>query len=602
MTFRHDLDLAVVGNCRIAALVDCLGRVCWMCFPRLDGDPVFSSLLEPDETRPAGFWDVLVEGGQTRPVSQRYRGNTAVLETVLAGDSGAVRVIDFAPRFKHWDRVFRPATLVRRLEPVDGAPTVRIRLRPGFGYGSLRPGRTFGSNHMRFVAADQALRLTTDAPIAYVAGEHPMVLDGPVNLILGADESLTASIPDTVRRFLESTETYWQEWCRYLSVPFEWQDTVIRAAITLKLCAYEETGAVIAALTTSIPEAPGTERTWDYRFCWLRDAYFTVRALNRLGATLTMEEFIRYITHVVALEPGRRLKPVYPVVPEEGMEERQVEGLGGYRGMGPVRVGNAAAGQVQNDSYGSVILATAQMFYDHRLPARGDKRLFHLLAEIGERAAASALSPDAGLWEYRGRARVHTHSSVMCWAACDRLAGIAGLLGMEAEKRAWRGKADAIREAVLARAWNPRRNSFVDSLDGEELDASLLLLAEIGFISPQDPRFLATVAAVEKGLTNGGTLLRYSAADDFGVPTTSFTACTFWYIDALAQTGRWQEARDVFQHVLGRRTRLGLLSEDIDPTTGELWGNFPQTYCMVGVILSAMRLSRRWEEGLWDAS
>ena len=289
-------------------------------------------------------------------------------------------------------------------------------------------------------------------------------------------------------------------------------------------------------------------------------------------------------------------------LPDEPLDERTIPNLPGYRDMGPVRVGNGAWSQVQNDSYGSIVLAAAQMFFDQRLPRMGDIELFHRLEKLGERAVEVAFTPDAGLWEFRTKARVHTHSAVMCWAAANRLSMIARRVGQSERMAYWNGQADRIRHEVFARAWNPQIGSFVETFDGGEVDASLLLLAEIGFVRPDDPRYLGTVAAIEQRLKRGRHLLRYNGADDFGAPTMSFTICTFWYIEALAAVGRREEARDIFEHMLASRNHVGLLSEDLDPATGELWGNFPQSYSMVGLILSAMRLSKSWEESVWRVS
>ncbi|MBL8838430.1 MAG: glycoside hydrolase family 15 protein [Alphaproteobacteria bacterium] len=595
------LDLAVVGNSVLAALLDRTGRYVWCCFPRFDGDPVFCSLLDGSNEPRGGFFDITLErlAGST----QRYVGNTAIVETVLTdGDGASVRITDFAPRFRRAGRMYRPMMLMRRVEPLMGRPRIRVRLRPRFNNGAIKPAMTVGSNHLRYVAGEQVVRLSTDAAVSYVAEEEPFVLAGPVHFVLGPDEGPTQSIAALVREFHDETADYWVEWARYLSVPFEWQEAVIRAAITLKLCSFEETGAIVAALTTSIPEAPHSGRNWDYRYCWLRDAYFVVHALNRLGATRTMEEFIIFITNVAALDPGGRLKPVYGILASRDLAEREVTTLTGYRGMGPVRVGNLAHVQVQNDSYGSVVLAAAQMFFDRRLARQGDLELFRQLEALGAKAAELGLTPDAGLWEFRGRARVHTHSAVMCWAACRRLAKIAQRLELQDRAAHWYAEADRLRSAIIERAWNAQLNSFVASFGGEDIDASLLLLQEVGFLSASDPRFLGTLAQVEQRLRRGDHLLRYDTPDDFGLPHTSFTVCTFWYIDALAVVGRRDEARALFERVLAARNHVGLLSEDVDPATGELWGNFPQTYSLVGLIICAMRLSRTWEEAFWRDS
>lgn len=595
-----NLDLAVIGNSIIGALIDSRGRISWCCFPRFDGDPVFCSLLSGNEPD-SGFFDIEVEGLET--TIQFYRTNTAIVTTTLTARDGAkVRITDFAPRFKQYERIFRPKMLVRRIEPESGTPHVRVRLRPRFRYGELKPEMTHGSNHIRYTSPDMALRLTTDAPISYVMEERFFNLDGPLTFVLGEDEVIHDSLQTIGREFLDKTEEYWHEWVRYLSIPFEWQDAVIRAAITLKLCSYEDTGAIVAALTTSIPESSNSGRDWDYRFCWLRDAYFVVHALNRLGATRTMEEFIRYIANIAALEPKGILRPVYGIIPALDLAERVEPALSGYRGMGPVRVGNLAVKQIQNDSYGSAVLAAAQMFFDSRLSRRGDITLFRTLEKLGEQAARFALEPDAGLWEYRTRQRVHTHSVLMCWATCDRLAKIAHSLGLVDEVHRWQTEADRLRKAILENAWNESRQSFVSEFGGEDLDASLLLLYEVGLLAPDDPRFISTLAAIEKDLVHNGNLFRYRTKDDFGWPQTAFTVCTFWYIDALSAVGRKGEARAIFERLLAARNHVGLLSEDIDPTTGELWGNFPQSYSMVGLIISAMRLSKTWEEAFWRGS
>jgi len=582
----------------MAALVNQRGRITWCCYPHLDGDPIFCGLINGQHGD--GVFEIAVDRLQS--AHQEYRRNSAILVTTLSDrDGGQVRITDFVPRFDHFGRLFRPTMLVRLVEPVAGSPRVAIRVQPRFNYGRDAPDVLLGSNHVRYHAAKHSLRLETDAPVSYVASGTPFVLEEPVHLILGPDEEFNAPIAETARGYLAKTETHWVEWVRDLSIPFEWQEAVIRAAITLKLCSFEETGAIVAALTTSVPEAPNSGRTWDYRFCWLRDAYFVVQALNRLGTTVTMEEFIHYITNVAVFGQKARLNPVYGIVPQAALSECVVETLAGYRGMGPVRVGNEAAGQVQNDVYGSVILAAAQMFLDMRLPKMGNLGLFRRLEELGDWAAQVAFEPDASLWEYRGRARVHTYSSVMCWAACDRLAAIADALDLPDRAQHWGREARRIRERVLDEAWDPVQKTFVESLGGSTVDASLLLLHEVGFVSASDERFLGTIEAIERRLRHGNHVFRYEAPDDFGRPTTAFTVCTFWFINALAATGRCDEARRIFEDVLSCRNHVGLLSEDVDPATGELWGNFPQSYSMVGLIVSAMRLSRTWEEAFWRA-
>ena len=597
------LELGVVGNCSIASLIDRKGRHVWHGIGRLDGDPVFNALLGGDDPQ-GGFMDVVVAGAKEIG-RQRYLHNTAILETVIDGNSGTVRIVDFAPRFRRFGRMFRPPMLVRRLEPVAGRPRVTIRLRPTFDYGAHKAKLTSGSNHARFFGDSAVMRLTTDASINYILHETEFSLDRPVNLIVGADESITDN-PDTLAKsFLAETESYWHTWVRDLNIPFDWQQAVIRAAITLKMCSYEDTGAVLAALTTSVPEAPNTPRTWDYRFTWLRDAFFTVTALNRLSATRTMESYVRFIVDVVEAGSSRdevdAIAPLFPIAPGTDTTERLIDTLPGYRGFGPVRVGNAAVTQRQNDTYGSMVLTSAQMFWDERLPRQGDLELYRQLCVVGNEAQRTALTPDAGLWEYREREEVHTFSAAMCWAAQHRLGMIAKRVGVDSESREWLARAGVLRQEVLQRG-TTQEGWISGVLDRDMLDASCLVLPEIGLLGSDDPRFHATLDVAAKRLMKNGFMMRYSEADDFGKPSNAFLLCTFWYIDALASVGRRPEALELFNNLLARRNHVGLLSEDIDPKTGELWGNFPQTYSQVGLILSAMRLSRSWEEGLWHAS
>jgi GH15 family glucan-1,4-alpha-glucosidase len=592
---RSNLDLGLIGNCAIGALIDARAEIVWWCVPRLDGDPAFCSLLR-EHADGEGFGYLSVELVDQVTTEQEYLPNTAILVTRLTDSHGAaVEITDFAPRFRQYGRMFTPLMLIRRIRRLHGSPRIRIAVRPACDYGRERCAITRGSSHIRYVAPDWALRLTTDASLTMLQEELPFFLDDTVTLIIGPDETIPTAIDDLARRFLDETAAYWRDWVRDLGIPFEWQDEVIRAAITLKLNAYEDTGAIVAAMTTSIPEAAGTPRTWDYRFCWLRDAYFVVNALNRLGTTHTMERYLAYLANVAAGAPEGRLQPVFAIDGKKRLTERIVDSLPGYRGMGPVRVGNQAFEQVQHDGYGSAILAVTHIFFDRRLHHRGDSALFHRLEKLGETALLVYDQPDAGLWELRGAARVHTFSGVMCWAACDRLALIARQLGLHDRAAYWRERADTIYTVIYRRGWNEEKQAFVSTFEGDGVDASLLLLHDVGFLSADDPRFALTVAAVERELKRGDYIFRYVEADDFGVPENAFIVCTYWYIYALVALGRSDEARQLFENLLARHNRHGLMAEHLDVRNGEQWGNFVQTYSMVGLINAAIRLSKRWD-------
>ena len=597
-TAQRNLGLGVIGNGAFNALIDRDARVVWCCLPRPDGDPVLNGLLGAGDLPDRGIFTIELED-MVRS-RQTYKANTAILETELSDAQGnTVRITDFAPRFSDRGRTFRPLMLIRRITPVAGHPRIRVVLAPTFNYGATEPELTRGSNHVRYVHATQTLRLTSDMPLTYVVDRTPYMLDRPANLIFGVDETIGSGIDETVRDFEQRTTDYWKHWTRALALPLEWQDAVIRAAITLKLCSYEETGAIIAAMTTSIPEAPGTARTWDYRYCWLRDAFFVIRALNGISEMATMEDYLRYLFNIVHTATANgHLQPVYGIGLENELVERSLDTLPGYRGIGPVRVGNEAHDHIQHDAYGHAVLAATQAFFDQRLLRPANRDDFTQLEWVGEQAFKLYAKPDAGIWELRTLHQVHTSSAVMCWAACDRLAKIAAHLGSPKRARLWKTRAGRLRQAILERAWNAKRKAFVGVFGGEALDASVLLMGEVNLLAGDDPRWRQTLAAIRSELRQGHHLFRYRTADDFGVPTTAFTACTVWYIDALVRTGESDEARELFDSLCAARNPLGLLSEDIDPGTGELWGNFPQTYSMVGIINGATRLSKQWESVL----
>jgi GH15 family glucan-1,4-alpha-glucosidase len=590
------LDLWPIGNCQVSALVDRHGRFVWGCVPRVDGDPAFSSLLDaaPRAGEGArGFWEIDLE--DCASTEQHYLRNTPILVTRHTDNAGnAVEVIDFCPRFRRNGRMYRPVAFARIVRPAAGSPRIRIRLRPARDWGANDPITTRGSNHIRYLLADTTLRLSTNAPVGWIEDERLFRLERDLHFFLGPDESFADDLRVALETMLDSTAREWHEWVRGLATPLEWQEAVIRSAITLKLCQHEETGAIVAALTTSIPEHAGSERNWDYRYCWIRDAYYTVQALNRLGALDVLEGYLEYLRNIVDNARGGHIQPLYGVGGEARLEERFAPGLSGYRGMGPVRVGNQAYEQIQHDAYGQIILSNTQTFFDQRLFRMGSVADFEALEPIGELAWSVYDKADAGLWELRTKSHVHTYSAAMCWAACDRLANAAIALGLTDRATFWQERADTMRATIEKSAWREDTRRISATFGGDDLDASLIQLLDLRFLPPDDARFRGTLVAVEEGLRRGSHMLRYATEDDFGLPETAFNVCTFWLIEALHATGRIADARALFEEMLSRCTAAGLLSEDIDPQTGELWGNYPQTYSLVGMINCAVLLSKPW--------
>jgi GH15 family glucan-1,4-alpha-glucosidase len=480
------------------------------------------------------------------------------------------------------------------VRPVRGSPRIQVKLRPAHGWGDACQPLPGGSNHIRYPLHAVPMRLTSTAPVGMVREERVFRLEQPLCFFFGPDESFSADVARACEEMLANTICEWREWVRGLATPLEWQEAVIRSAISLKLCQHEETGAIVAALTTSIPEHAGSQRNWDYRYCWIRDAYYTVQALNRLGALDVLEGYLAYLRNIVDAAQGGHIQPLYGVTGEALIEERIEPGLPGYRGMGPVRVGNQAYEQVQHDAYGQIVLSNVQAFFDQRLFRTATVEDFEALEKVGDCAFALHDKPDAGLWELRTRQHTHTYSAAMCWAACDRLSHAAVALGLHERAGHWADRANLIRAKIEEAAWRPDTDRVSATFEGDDLDASLIQLLDLRFFAPDDPRFQGTLRAVEEGLRRGSHMLRYATEDDFGLPETAFNVCTFWLIEALHATGRTTDARALFEEMLSRRTAAGLLSEDIDPHTGELWGNYPQTYSLVGTINCAGLLSKPW--------
>lgn len=592
----RDLDLWAIGNCQVSALIDREARMVWSCIPRVDGDPLFSSLLDDapyDSGDAKGFWSI--DLADCERIEQEYIRNTPILVTrKYSSDGSALEITDFCPRFRQRGRTYRPVAYCRIIRPLEGSPRIRMRLKPTHHYGQPAVPASFGSNHITFTLNEMALRLTTDGPIGLVDNGSFFRLERPLHFFLGPDESMEGAIGATLQGMLENTTVEWQQWVRGLAVPLDWQEAVIRAAIALKLCQHEDTGAIVAALTTSVPEHAHSGRNWDYRFCWLRDAYYTVQALNRIGALDVLEGYLFYLRNVVDSSTGGHIQPLYDVRGNPHLEEASVTDLNGYRGMGPVRRGNQAYEQIQHDAYGQIILSSVQAFVDHRLLRMSGEADFRALERIGDLAWQVWDKPDAGLWELRTRAHVHTYSAAMCWAACDRLWHAATAIGLEDRAQHWQRRANHIHTEVMKRAWRDESQAVSANFEDDVRDASILQLLDMRFLDKHDPRFRSTVNALEETLRRGDYMLRYSEEDDFGLPETAFNVCTFWLIESLFLIGRENEARDLFDNMLEKRTASGLLSEDIDPRTDELWGNFPQTYSLVGIINCAVLLTRPW--------
>ena len=594
----------IIGNCSYSALIRA-GAVEWLCWPRFDSSFVFGGLL--DRERGGSF---VVEGVDLERVEHEYVPRTNVLCTRFHCRDGVFELVDFAPRFRHFGRYFKPTMLVRILRPVEGEPRVRVRCRPVDQYGEQVGQPSFGSNHIDYLGMTGRCRLTTDLSLSSIQEERPFVLSGVQrHLVLTWGQPLEAPIAETAESFLSRTVDYWRTWVGHMRVPREFQDEVIRSALVLKLHQFEDTGAIIASATTSIPEFPGSGRNWDYRYCWLRDAYFTLNAFERLGHNEEGTRFLTWLQNVAANSNNEdgSLQPLYGISGEERLVESVLEHLSGFRfdhieypsdegGEGPVRIGNQAYEHVQNDAYGEVILSVSRLLLDVRFSGSSsagaaDRLITAMLDQIEKRLE----EPDAGLWELRNTQRVHSFTVLTHWAGARRAAEVAEVRGDDRSAKRARDIEARARKLLEEQCWNEEIGAFAQAAGADNLDAAMLLMLHFGYFEPGDPRARRHVFAIRDALgTESGLLKRYDVQDDFGHQHAAFTVCSFWLVEALAILGEHDEARELFERLLALHNGLGLFSEDILPGSGLQAGNFPQTYSHVGVINSAFRLARPW--------
>jgi GH15 family glucan-1,4-alpha-glucosidase len=582
------LDHAVYGNGRVLALVAPTSAIEWLCLPRFDSGSVFGRLLDREH---GGTLRILARDAEIEG-SLAYLPNTNVVRTVFSNDDGSWEVIDFAPRLPRGLDVAVPIEIVRLVRPLGGLPRLRVDFDPRPDYGRAPAELRETATGLDVLGLASPLGFMSNLPLPYVLNKAEFTLDRPLFFLFGwgrRDELPTYESLDGEK---ELTVAGWRAWAKTISLPTFAPGHVLRSALCLKLHAYHDTGAIIAATTTSIPEAMGTPRTWDYRYCWLRDAAFVVEALRRLGHLSEGEQFIRYLRDTVGDDP---LQPVYGIGGERDLTEEMLPHLAGFGGNGWVRRGNAAYEQRQNDLMGELILCLDTFLGDPRIVHDDPQRYFPLIARLVEDAITLAPENDTGIWEFRTMLRPYTFSRAMCWAAVQRGAKIARRLSRHTEAERWERIAAAEREVVLTRGFSARHGFFTQALDGSHPDASNLLLATIGIVDAQDPRFVATVDHYATHLTAGGFMQRYRNPDDFGDTTSAFTICSFWWAEALALMGRIDDAVVLFERLAGHASPCGLFSEDIEPTSGRLLGNFPQAYTHVGLVHAAMTIGELLE-------
>ncbi|MDZ4774362.1 MAG: glycoside hydrolase family 15 protein [Planctomycetota bacterium] len=578
---HHLLDHAAVGNGRVLALVSPRASIDWLCLPRFDSPSVFGRLLDEEKGGTFGIRHAGVE----RTGQLAYILNTNVARTVFVEGELSWEVIDYAPRIPEGLDVQVPYELVRLIRPLRGEPRLSIHFDPRPDYGRATVELRENTLGIDVISPDGLFTLETNMPVPYVLGRREFALTRPTWFVFawGTQTNIRRSTA-RITQDLELTISGWRAWARTCALPNFAPAEVLRSALCLKLHAYHDTGAIIAAATTSIPEALGTERTWDYRYCWLRDAAFVVEALRRLSYLSEGDQLLRYLRDVVESGP---LQPLYGIGGERELAEQYLPHLAGFAGNGHVRIGNAAAIQRQHDLMGEVILCIDTMLGDPRLVHDHPDSYWPLIERMVEEAIECARIPDTSIWEFRTKLRLYTFSLACCWVAAHRGASLARRFNRPETAQRWQSVADELLAELLERGYNKRLGFFTQGLDGENPDASLLLLPTIGVLDARDPRFISTLRAYEERLVEGGLMLRYRNEDDFGETTSSFTICSFWWAEALALTGDLDRAQEVFNHVAAHANPVGLFSEDVEAGTGRLLGNFPQAYTHVGLVHAA---------------
>jgi GH15 family glucan-1,4-alpha-glucosidase len=588
MTVIPPLDHGAIGNGRVLALIAPSTRIEWLCMPRFDSPSVFGAIL--DAHRGGSFGIELCAAGVSRRME--YLQNTNVLRTTLTGETAAIDIYDFAPRIPDGLSVQAPHEIHRLLVPRAGSPRVQIYFDPRPDYARAQVELVHAGSTVEVLGGPARFYLHTDLPLPFVLNHHPIHIDGPRYLVFSCGRPSTIDSTASVQRSLDLTVAGWRAWAKSCALPSFAADAVLRSALCLKLHQYLDTGAIIAAATTSIPEAPNGERTWDYRFCWLRDAAFTVEALRRLGQLGEGEEFARFLVHVAE---GGPLQPVYGICGERELHEIQLDHLEGFAGGKPVRIGNAAYLQRQTDLMGEIVLVLETLLTDPRIVQDRPAELMRMVERMAEEAIAAAPLEDTGIWEYRTKLDHYTFSKAMCWVAVHRGAMLAARAGRSDLADRWGRFASDLGADILERGYNPELGYFTQALGGRWPDASNLLLPVLGIIDPRDPRFVSTMRAYEDKLTENGLILRYRHPDDFGATTTAFSICSFWMVEVLAMMGELDRATALFRRLLTHANPVGLFSEDIDPRSGRLLGNFPQAYTHVGLINAAVTLGAHRE-------
>lgn len=582
---NHKYNFGIIGNCSYMSYIDDSANVTWQCWPNFDSSFIFGSLIS--EQKGGEF---SIKPSSDYQSNQYYLQNTNILITEFKTKDGEFQVIDFAPRFELFERYHKPTQLFRKIKLISGNPKIKIKCTPMGDYGNIQAKATQGSNSINYQGLDADIRLTTNVAKTHILNQSDFALTEDSYLVLSYNSPLEAPLKRTFEEFLERTTDYWRRWVRRSSIPSIYQEEVIRSALLLKLHQYEDTGAIIAAGTTSLPESPGEERNWDYRYCWIRDSYFTLNALTNLGHFTEAERYSHWIQNIVE-NAGERFQPVYKIDGSSSIEEKIIP-LEGYLGHGPVRIGNEAYLQRQNDVYGQMLLSLLPLYTDLRTFGNYSKPSDKLILKILNLIEKYMDEPDAGIWEFRGKMQKHAESFLFHWAGAMAAKKI-GHLNHNDEIIKKSEKCIKLAADNIEKCYDEKLKVYGMSQENKKLNASEFLLITMHYLHGEKDAEKAKkhIEALENELKMGDDLIyRYRDLDDFGETKSTFLICAFWYAEALVDIGEIEKAKKVFNSLLKRSNKLGIFSEDIEPESGSQWGNIAQTYSHVGLINTAFKI------------
>ena len=586
----ENLDYGIIGNCKSAALISKTGSMDWCCLPNFNSASVFAKLL--DEKKGGSF---SFEVDDSYSITQNYLWKTNILKTVFNNGTDAFQVVDFMPRYRQDDGTYyRPPDIIRFIRLVSGKPRFRVNYDPRLNYAKEK---TYNENHGNYIKSFtrdgkyDSLYLYSGFSLDDILNKEEIELTSDSFFVLGYHEKLKMQTLERAYLKFQRTKTYWMDWSESTTKFSHYNDQIIRSALVLKVLSFEKSGAVLAAATTSLPETLGEVRNWDYRFCWIRDASMVIKVLAGLGHKKSAQDFLQFIIDIIP-DKDEKIQIMYGINGEKDLTEHILTHLDGYKGSSPVRIGNAAYVQRQNDIYGILMEVIFQQFVQFETTLENSEELWTIVRGIVRIVEEHWKEPDKGIWELRTEERHFTFSKLLCWVAIDRAVKIGEILRKGVNDRKWKELRKEIYEDIYHKGWNEEVQAYTQSYGSTDLDASTLLMESYGFIKARDPRYISTVKATERELCYNGLLFRYKNKDDFGLPSSSFTICTFWFINSLFKIGEQEKAREMFDRLLSYSNHLGLFSEDIDFETKRLLGNFPQAYSHLALIETAASFSQ----------